>query len=102
MWITVAVIVLIIVALLAYFVGHRQGQAWGKPLLALAVVGLVVVVAYRIASGPPRGDRLPAYVQEVQHGYIDEETGELVLLPGHLQDGPLKNPKTGKKTLWPA
>jgi len=51
----VAVIVLAIVALLAYFAGHRQGQAWGKPVLALAVLGLVGVVGYRVVAGP--GDR---------------------------------------------
>jgi uncharacterized membrane protein len=68
-----AVVVLILIIAAAYAKGVRGGQAWGKKALAVAVIGLVVVILFHSLAFPVLavvfgGCVLMAYLQGVKKG----------------------------------
>jgi len=85
MWI-VLMVVFFLVALVAYGAGVRRGAAWGKPVLALSVLLLILIVLDRavlhVVSGGPERAGLPEATEAARAGRLMGEA-----LAGRLEEG---------------
>lgn len=75
-------IALLIAVLMGYFKGVKQEKPWGKPLLTVATIALVIVVGYKVSqrhapkgnigSATGRAENMAALIGQGLKGHLEE------------------------------